>query len=239
MNAAEFNSRHEVGTPVFAYPGFRPEDVPDTRRLVTRTRTPAQWSASGHDVVWVDGEGSYISLTHVDVVSEAEWEAAKLADAEAAEGALPTPVGTDLRSVVHAALSTVQGTTYHLGLVTLEVLTDRVTDALTRANITATDAEQAYLRKDRDAWRDQRNAVFVTNQRLLAELEQEQVARLHAENETRTVRREAAALKARIPELEKASEPEHFGSCHVNVDGHRLVNGHCLYCAKTAAEATS
>lgn len=96
MNAAEFNSRHEVGTPVFAYPGFRPEDVPDTRRLVTRTRTPAQWSASGHDVVWVDGEGSYISLTHVDVVSEAEWEAAKLADAVAAEGDLPTPVGPTL-----------------------------------------------------------------------------------------------------------------------------------------------
>lgn len=140
MNAETFNSRYPVGTPVFAYPGFRPEDVPDTRRLVTRTRTPAQWSANGHDVVWVDGEGSYISLTHVDVVSEVEWEAAKLADAEAEQGTLPMPVGSDLRSVVHAALSTVQGTTYHLGLVTLEVLTDRVTDALTRANVTVSNA---------------------------------------------------------------------------------------------------
>lgn len=37
----------------------------------------------------------------------------------------------DVRAVVHAALSTVQGTLHHLGLVTLEVLTDRVTDAVT------------------------------------------------------------------------------------------------------------
>lgn len=137
MNAETFNSLHPVGSLVFAYPGARPEDIPSARRLVTRTRTVAQSVGLDREgVVWVDDHGAYISLTHVDVVTEAEWEAAKLADAEAAEGAPPVPVGTGLRSVVHAALSTVQGTTYHLGLVTLEVLTDRVTDALTRANVT-------------------------------------------------------------------------------------------------------
>ncbi|MCX4232110.1 hypothetical protein [Streptomyces ortus] len=76
MNAAEFNARYPVGTPVFAYPGARPEDIPSTRRLVTRTRTVATTSASGDPVVWVDGEGSYICLTHVDPVSESEWQAA-------------------------------------------------------------------------------------------------------------------------------------------------------------------
>ncbi|MER5461603.1 hypothetical protein ABT010_13135 [Streptomyces sp. NPDC002668] len=27
--------------------------------------------------------------------------------------------------------------------------------------------------------------------------------------------------------------------CHTNADGHRMVNGHCLYCGKSAAEVTS
>ncbi len=95
MNAETFNSRYPVGTPVFAYPGVRPEDIPSATRLVTRTRTKAQTSASGDPVVWVEGEGAYICLTHVDVVSEAEYEAAKLADAVAAQGALPMPVGAE------------------------------------------------------------------------------------------------------------------------------------------------
>lgn len=85
MNADAFNALHKVGTLVFAYPGARPEDIPSATRLVTRTRTEAQVSASGDPVVWVDGEGSYISLTHVDAVSEDEWEAARAADAESAK----------------------------------------------------------------------------------------------------------------------------------------------------------
>jgi hypothetical protein len=88
MNAETFNSLHPVGTPVFAYPGFRPEGDPAARRLVTRTRTKAQMSASGDPVVWVDGEGAYICLTHVDPVSEDVWEAAKEAEA-VAEAAKP------------------------------------------------------------------------------------------------------------------------------------------------------
>lgn len=84
MNADQFNARYPVGTLVFAYPGFRREDDPKARRLVTRTRTAAQTSASGDPMVWVDGEGSYIVLTHVDPVLESVWQAAKEAEALAA-----------------------------------------------------------------------------------------------------------------------------------------------------------
>ena len=31
-------------------------------------------------------------------------------------------------------------------------------------------------------------------------------------------------------------QPEHFGSCHVNTSGHRMVDGHCLYCSKSVQE---
>lgn len=48
----------------------------------------------------------------------------------------------DVRAVVHAALSTVQGTVHHLGLVTLQVLTDRVAKAVTP--LVATEDKQAY-----------------------------------------------------------------------------------------------
>jgi hypothetical protein len=77
VNAEQWNAMYPVGTLVFAYPGFRPEDDRNVRRLVTQTRTKAQVSASGDPVVWVDGEGSYICLTHVDPVSESVWQAAK------------------------------------------------------------------------------------------------------------------------------------------------------------------
>jgi len=56
---------------------------------------------------------------------------------------------TDVRVVVESALRTVQGTKHHLGLVTLEVLTDRVTKAVEqlvdahRAEVLAADG-QAY-----------------------------------------------------------------------------------------------
>lgn len=96
MNAETFNSRYPVGTPVFAYPGARPEDIPSATRLVTRTRTEAQSVGLDREgVVWVDGHGAYISLSHIDVVSETEYEAAKKADAVAAQGALPMPAGAE------------------------------------------------------------------------------------------------------------------------------------------------
>lgn len=77
MNAAEFNSRYPVGTPVVAYPGARPEDCPNDERLVTRTRSKAEVLGGHTDVVWVDGHGSCIALTHVDVLTEAEWAKAR------------------------------------------------------------------------------------------------------------------------------------------------------------------
>lgn len=35
------------------------------------------------------------------------------------------------------------------------------------------------------------------------------------------------------------STDEHFGDCHANVDGHRMVNDHCLYCSKSTQEVRS
>lgn len=56
----------------------------------------------------------------------------------------------DVRAIVHAALATVQGTVHHLGLVTLQVLTDRVTKAVaplvTGQDQQAYDGELAMLR---------------------------------------------------------------------------------------------
>lgn len=93
MNAAEFNALYEVGVPVFAYPGARPEDFPKATRLVTRTRSKASVLGGHTDVVWVDGHSACIALSHVDVVSESAFEEALLADAVAAQGALPIPAG--------------------------------------------------------------------------------------------------------------------------------------------------
>ncbi|HCA85499.1 MAG TPA: hypothetical protein DEQ61_08400 [Streptomyces sp.] len=64
-------------------------------------------------------------------------------------------------------------------------------------------AELDRTRAERDAWRDQRNQVFQTNERLLEETGQEQVARLLAENEARTVTRERNELRARVAELDR------------------------------------
>ena len=90
MNAAEFNARYPVGTPVLAYPGIRPDhpvavafreraaagrlfkgaDTDPCTRLVTRTRSEAQVLGGHTDVVWVDGHSACIALTHVDAITE-------------------------------------------------------------------------------------------------------------------------------------------------------------------------
>jgi hypothetical protein len=72
MNAETFNCRYSVGTPVIAYPVTR-----DDEALVTRTRTPAWELGHGDPVVSVDGYAGGICFTHVDVVTEAEWETAR------------------------------------------------------------------------------------------------------------------------------------------------------------------
>jgi hypothetical protein len=85
VNAETFNALYEVGIPVFAYPGARPPQA--ARKLITRTRSRAWVADHGKPVVMVDGLVGWISLTHVDVVPEDEWEAANTADAVAAEQA--------------------------------------------------------------------------------------------------------------------------------------------------------
>ncbi|WP_333758469.1 hypothetical protein [Streptomyces sp. ISBFB 2968] len=102
MNAAEFNARYPVGTLVFAYPGVRPEDGPGTR-LVTRTRTEAQVSASGDPVVWVEGEGAYICLTHVDPVAEDVWEEARKAEAQAESEPAPARLTPEREAAAYRA----------------------------------------------------------------------------------------------------------------------------------------
>lgn len=66
-SAVRFNEQHSIGTPVCAYPGFRPEVDASARRLDTRTRSAA--SVRGRTaVVWVEGHGGWIALTHIDVI---------------------------------------------------------------------------------------------------------------------------------------------------------------------------
>ncbi|MFF1348452.1 hypothetical protein ACFVZJ_21155 [Streptomyces sp. NPDC058322] len=65
-------------------------------------------------------------------------------------------------------------------------------------------AEVARLRAELEGFREQRNAVFKTNEELLARVERAGLARLQAENETRTIARESDALRARVAELENA-----------------------------------
>jgi hypothetical protein len=77
VTADEFNARYPVGTPVLAYPGARPEHDPSGEQLITRTRSNAQL-IGGTAVVWVDGHGAYIALTHVDPVTEEEWAQARI-----------------------------------------------------------------------------------------------------------------------------------------------------------------
>ena len=69
MTADEFNALYPVGTPVVVYPGFRPVDDPEARRIESRTRTAA-WLGGGHTpVVMVEDYGSWVALTHVDVAN--------------------------------------------------------------------------------------------------------------------------------------------------------------------------
>lgn len=77
MNADEFNARYPVSTLVLAYPGCRPEDDRNDEQLITRTRSKAS-VLGGQDVVWVDGHGSCINLSHVDPVDEEDWRQARI-----------------------------------------------------------------------------------------------------------------------------------------------------------------
>lgn len=64
-------------------------------------------------------------------------------------------------------------------------------------------AKLERVQGERDAFRDQRNRVFETNERLLGEVQEEQGARLRVENENRKLIRERDELKKRVAELER------------------------------------
>ena len=64
--ADDFNFRAPIGTPVRYWTGLR-----EGRGKASRTRTTARVMASGHAVVWVEGEASCIALTHVALWVEA------------------------------------------------------------------------------------------------------------------------------------------------------------------------
>ncbi|MET9704895.1 hypothetical protein [Streptomyces griseus] len=66
VTAERWNAQYPVGTPVYAYPGCRPEDDPKCTRLTTRTRSAASVLGGHTAVVWVEGHSACISLTHVD-----------------------------------------------------------------------------------------------------------------------------------------------------------------------------
>ncbi|MFD7109091.1 hypothetical protein ACFWAF_02740 [Streptomyces microflavus] len=61
-----WNTLYPVATPVFAYPGCRPEDDPNCTQIVTHTRSEAFVNGGHTAAVWVAGYSAYIALTHVD-----------------------------------------------------------------------------------------------------------------------------------------------------------------------------
>ncbi|MFJ8144645.1 hypothetical protein ACIQ6R_06170 [Streptomyces sp. NPDC096048] len=63
------------------------------------------------------------------------------------------------------------------------------------------EARAAELRRQRNAFRDQRDNVFATNEQLLAKVDELGQARLRAENETRTVKRQFAEAAATVADL--------------------------------------
>jgi hypothetical protein len=71
LTAEQWNERYPIGTPVIAYPGFRPEHPAaktlGARRLETRTRSRAWTLGHGTPVVSVDGYPGGISLEHIDL----------------------------------------------------------------------------------------------------------------------------------------------------------------------------
>lgn len=109
---------------------------------------------------------------------------------------------------------------------------DKALTVNAREDIRALLAELVAVRAERDAFRDQRNNVFETNAQLHAKVTEAFEARLRAENETRTARREARDLHARVAELEKAAEEIRFlhkdspmGPCPVCVDADAWARG--------------
>lgn len=69
--ADEFNDRYPVSTRVIAYPGCRPPNDGSDQccpALDTTTRSRASVLGGHTPVVWVNGHGACIALTHIDVI---------------------------------------------------------------------------------------------------------------------------------------------------------------------------
>jgi hypothetical protein len=103
LQADAWNLAHPVGTPVTAYPGFRPEDWPGADRIETTTRSRATVLGGHTAVVWVHGHGACINLSHVDVRTHATaGELAEMrhllydADPDATVPAFPYPTTTEV-----------------------------------------------------------------------------------------------------------------------------------------------
>lgn len=126
-----------------------------------------------------------------------------------AEAALPGPWCTDAWEIY-------QGTEFEAGAEWIgetargvasaaDLKQDRATAsfvAAARTDVPDLVAAVHLLTAERDGFREQRNAVFKTNEELLERVEQSGLARIQAENETRTMVRERDALRARVAELE-------------------------------------
>jgi len=63
----EFNAQHPIGTPVRYWTGVRG----DGPGRCSRTRTAAQLLQGHTAVVWMQGEGSCVALTHVEPLDAA------------------------------------------------------------------------------------------------------------------------------------------------------------------------
>lgn len=95
--ASEFNARYPIGTPVVAYPGFRPEDTPNpVKRLLTRTRSEAWNLGNGAPVVMVDGHAGGIALTHIAPFPV--WDSSPAANAARHVPHNPRPLCRDFQS---------------------------------------------------------------------------------------------------------------------------------------------
>lgn len=118
-------------------------------------------------------------------------------------GALPVPVGTETPmtpKVARVRLAQYAERTKSWSTATYDSGTERALHEIAVALLAEADA----LGKERDAFRDQRNHVFKTNERLIDQVRESEHARLLAENEARRVQREATALQARVDEVERA-----------------------------------
>ncbi|WP_148083882.1 hypothetical protein [Streptomyces sp. 840.1] len=71
-------------------------------------------------------------------------------------------------------------------------------------------AEQLELLRQRDAFRDQRNSVFATNEELLLRVERADLERLQTENDNRTLARRIAELEATLSRIGARAEQRHL-----------------------------